>query len=90
MKTVNLLINTGKTKFYTKYTDYTLLLIKEANINYIFNKLNSLQPSLQFTIDHFDTVGVHFLDISNDKIKVKLFCKSTHGGHYSNINTSIP
>ena len=51
LKIVNLLIDSGKIKFYTRFVDDTLLLAKEEDIDYIFNKFNSFHPSLQFTID---------------------------------------
>ena len=49
LKIVNPLIDSGKIELYTRFADDTLLLAKEEDINYIFNKFNSFHPSLQFT-----------------------------------------
>ena len=57
------LIGSGKIKFHTRFVDDTLLLAKEEDINYIFNKFNPFHPSLQFKIDRFDNGKVHCLDI---------------------------
>ena len=90
LKIVNPLIDSGKTKFYTRFVDDTLLLAKEEDINYIFNKFNPFHPSLQFTLDHFDNGKVHFLDISIDKNKTDLHYKPTHAGKYSDISSNTP
>ena len=70
LKIVNPLIDSGKIELYTRFADDTLLLAKEEDINYIFNKFNSFHPSLQFTIDRFDNDKVHFLDIQLIKIRL--------------------
>ena len=90
LKIVNPLIDSGKTKFYTRFVDDTLLLAKEEDINYIFNKFNPFHPSLQFTLDHFDNGKVDFLDISIDKNKTDLHYKPTHAGKYSDISSNTP
>ena len=50
-------------KFYIRYVDDTLALIKESDINIVLKKLNSFHPSLKFTVDKFDDGIVHYLDI---------------------------
>ena len=39
-------------KFYIRYVDDTLALIKESDTNIVLNKLNSFHPSLKFTVDN--------------------------------------
>ena len=90
IKIVNLLINSGKIKFYTRFVGDTLLLAKEEDINYIFKKFNSFHSSLQFTIDRFDNGNVHFLDISIDKNNTDLYYKTTHTGQYSDLSSNSP
>ena len=90
LKIVNPLIDSGKIELSTRFADDTLLLAKEEDINYIFNKFNSFHPSLQFTIDRFDNDKVHFLDISFDKNKTDLYYKPTHTGQYSDISSNTP
>ena len=75
------LIRSGKVKFYIRYVDDTLLLAKEKDIMFIFDKFNSFHKNLKFTIDRFDDNSIHFLDIAIDKNKtdlnsivLKVFC----------------
>ena len=37
-------------KFYIRHVDETLALIKESDINIVLKKLNSLHPSVKFTL----------------------------------------
>ena len=50
-------------KFYIRYVDDTLALIKESDINIVLKKLNSFHPSLKFTVDKFHDGIVQYLDI---------------------------
>ena len=89
-KVVDSLIAEDKIKFYTRYVDDTLLLLKEENIDYIFNKFNAFHKNIQFTIDYFPDNHVHFLDITINKNKTDLYYKPTHTGQYSNITSNTP
>ena len=83
-------IRSGKMKFYIRYVDDTLLLEKEEDIMFIFDKFNSFHKNLKFTIDRFDDNNIHFLDIAFDKNKTDLYYKPTHTGQYSDINSNVP
>ena len=61
---VSELINDGVKKFYKRYVDDTLVLIKPFDISTIQAKLkNSFDPNLKFTVDAFPDDLIHFLDI---------------------------
>ena len=77
------MIRSGKLKFNMRYVDDTLLLAKEDDINYIFNKFNSFHKNLKFTMDCFDNSNLHFLDIAIDNIDTDLYYKPTYTGQYS-------
>ena len=59
--TVIPLITSGKIKFYMRYVDKTLLLLKEEDIKFIFDKFHSFHKNLKFAIDHFDDNNIYFL-----------------------------
>ena len=50
---VDKLIEDGIIKFYIRYVDDTLLVIKRTGISYVLNKFNSFYENLKFTIDTF-------------------------------------
>ena len=49
--------------FYGRYVDNTLLVIKSGDLNGVHNALNNFDPNLKSTLDTFDDVVPHFLDI---------------------------
>ena len=57
------LMNDGTIKFYIRYVDDTLVLVKPDNIDKILNLLNSFHKNLKFTVDKFENCSVHFLDL---------------------------
>ena len=63
----------GILKFYCRYGDDTLVLVKEAQIDKILQAFNSFRSNLQFTVDKFENEYVHFLDlkiINNREINI--------------------
>ena len=47
------LINDGAIKFYKRYVDDTLILIKPSDISSVLAKFNSFDRNLNFTVDIF-------------------------------------
>ena len=47
------LIANCKIKFYTRYVDNTLLLIKPDNVKEVYNSLNKFNKNLHFTVGMF-------------------------------------
>ena len=62
-KIIKLLIQTGVLKFYCRYIDNTLLMIKKDKIQHVINSFNSFDKNLRFTADMIDNGNIHFLDI---------------------------
>ena len=60
---VKLLIETSVRRFYCRYIDDTLVMIKKDKIQYVLNSFNSFDKNLRFTINTFDDGNIHFLDI---------------------------
>ena len=57
---VDKLIGSGKIKFYARYVDDTLLLVKPEDIDDILNRFNAYHNNLEFTVDKFVTVSLTF------------------------------
>ena len=57
------LIETGVLKFYCRYLDDTLVLIKKDKIQHALNSFNSFDKNLRFSVNTFDDGNIHFLDI---------------------------
>ena len=72
-------------KFYIRYVDDTLALVKELDIDVVLKKPNSFHPSLMFTVDKFDDDIVHYLDIKIADNKTHIYFKDTHTGQYTDF-----
>ena len=84
---VDNLVQTGVIKFYVRYVDDTLLLIKKNDIGIILQHFNNFDKNLKFTIDTFSDCVPHFLDIEIYPDGLGIFHKSTQTGQYVNINS---
>ena len=71
---VSNLLKDGTIKYYRKYVDDTLVLIKLTDIPTVLEKFNKFDKNLQFTVDTFPDGVVHFLD--NRELK-QAICLST-------------
>ena len=81
------LIKIGIVKFYARYVDDTLLVIKWKDIDFILQKFNSFDKSLKFTIDTFEHCVPHFLDIEICPNGLGIYHKNTQTGQYTNVNS---
>ena len=77
---VSELISDGVIKFYKRYVDETLALIKPSDISAVLAKLNSFDPNLKFTVDTFPDGLIHFLDIQVSVDGTEIYRKGTHTG----------
>ena len=87
---INPLINDGTIKFYSRYVDDTLLVMKPSDINLVHEKLTSFDSNLKFTVDTFDNEIPHFLDLEISPDGIGIFRKDTNTGQYININSYTP
>ena len=82
------LIDQNVIKFYTRYVDDTLVLIKPSDTNFVLSKLNSYHSQIQFTYEEFvDQNDVHFLDIKITSNGTTIFRKDTHTGQYIHFDS---
>ena len=77
------LIETSVLKFYCKYVDDTLVMIKKDKIQHVLNSFNSFDKNLRFTVDTFDDGNIHFLDIKIlNNGETDIYIKDTNTGLY--------
>ena len=76
------LIDKNFIKFYIRYVDGTLLLIKDEDVDPILKELNSYNKNIKFTVDRFINEDVHFLDIKIHQNNTGIYYKDTHTGQY--------
>ena len=84
------LFDTGKVKFYCRYVDVTLLLIKPEDIQLLKDLFNSFHANLGFTVDKFENEVPHVLDIKISAQGLTIFCKNTHTGQYGHYDSLTP
>ena len=65
--TVKELVDKSLVKLYMRCVVDTLLLVKDKDINYLHECLNSFDKNIKFTVDTFRDGNVHLLDIKADK-----------------------
>ena len=85
------LMESGILKFYCRYVDDTLLLVKEDQIDKILKEFNSFHNNLRFTVDNFENEDVHFLDLKiMNNGDINIYVKDTNSGLYINYNSYEP
>ena len=84
---VEKLIEDGIIKFYIRYVDDTLLVIKRTGISYVLNKFNSFYENLKFTIDTFENCVPHFVDIEICPNGLGIYHKHTQTVQYVNFDS---
>ena len=70
------LIKDGLIKFYVRYMDDNLVLVKVEDIDNIMKEFNSFDKIIQFAIDRFEDGIVHFLDIRINGSEKDLYYKT--------------
>ena len=91
------LLNKGYNKFYIRYMDDTLGLMKKSDVLIVLQALPAFHKNLNFTVDTFEDKKVlfisflkkHSLDLLIDRNTTDIFCKDTHTGQYTSFNSFI-
>ena len=83
--------DTGILKFYCRYADDTLVLVKEDQTVKILKAFNSFHNKLRFTVDKFENEDLHFLDLKiiNNR-EINIYVKNINTGLYINYNSYQP
>ena len=89
-KVINSLINNNAIKFYARYVDVTLFVIKREDVPPIQNLLNSFDPNLHFTVDLFQNEVPRFLDLEVSPDGKLIFRKNANTGLYTHFSSYVP
>ena len=85
------LINENIIKFYIRYVDDTLVMIKEDQIDDVLRRFNGFDKNLKFTVDTFEDGNIHFLDIAvKTNGEIDVYSKPTNTGQYSHFKSFAP
>ena len=84
---VDRMIDNGLIKFYARYVDDTLLLVKPSDINRILQQFNTFHPNLEFTVDKFENCVPHFLDLEVHPDGLSIYRKDTHTAQFVNFSS---
>ena len=76
-------------KFYARYVDDTLFVIKHKDVGHIQNLLNNIDSNLCFTVDLFQN-EVHFLDLELSPDGILIFRKNTNTCLYTQFSSYVP
>ena len=80
----------GVIKFYARYVDDTLVLIKPEDIDRVHKELNGFNKNIKFTVDKFDNEIPHFLDIEIAPDGLSVYHKETQTGQYTHYRSNTP
>ena len=81
--------------FFTRYVDDILAAFKDhSHVLPFLNFLNSLHPSMNFTVEEEINNSIPFLDIlitrESDRVTTKVYRKSTHSGVFTHYLSFVP
>ena len=89
-KVIKPLINDNTVKFYARYVDDTLFVIKRKDVGRIQNLLIKFNPNLRFTVDLFQNEVPHFLDLELSPDGISIFRKNTNTGLCTHFSSYVP
>ena len=81
-KVVDKLVQNGRIKFYARYVDDTLLLVKPDDVDEILQEFNNFHSNIQFTVDKFENCVPHFLDLEVHRDGLSIYRKDTHTAQF--------
>ena len=84
---VDKMIDNGLIKFYARYVDDTLLLVKPRDIDRILQKFNRFHTNLEFTVDKFENCVPHFLDLEIHPDGISIYRKERHTAQFVNYDS---
>ena len=87
---VNDLFKKEYLKFYIRFMDDMLVLMKKSDVPIVLQAPNGFHKNLNFTVDTFENKKVHFLDLLIDRNTTDIFYKDIHTGQYTNYNSFMP
>ena len=86
---VDNLLKEGAIKFYIRYVDYTLLLVKCQDNDKVLKAFNWFDHNIKFTVDKFENETPHFMDLETCPNGLSIFQKTANTGQYINMDSFI-
>ena len=86
---VDNLVKEGTIKFYIRYADYTLLLVKCQDNDKVLKAFNWFDNNIKFTLDRFENETPHFMDLEICPNGLSIFQKTKNTGQYINMDFFI-
>ena len=83
------LIADGTIKFYSRFVDDTLLVMKAENVSPVHKALNKFNNNMCFADDMFQNEVPHFLDLELSPDGIAIFQKETNTGLYVNFTNIL-
>ena len=87
LKITDNLLHSGIIKFYARYVDDTLIMVKSEHIETILTNFNSFHKSLKFMVDKFEHETPHFLDLEMHPDGISIYREDTHTGQFDNFKS---
>ena len=84
------LLQSSILKFYRRYVDDILVLVKPTDIPTVLNKFNAFDKNLNPTVENFKDGSVQFLDLNVTDKGIAIFRKDTHTGQYTHFSRFEP
>ena len=84
------LIADGTIKFYSRFVDETLLILKPVNVSKVHNAFNKFDKTLRYTFDIFQNQVPQFLDLEFSPDEIAIFSKNTNTSLYVNFTSFAP
>ena len=84
----------AQVKFWKRYVDETVAVVKIGSVEYIISKLNSYHPNIQFTHEIEQDHQLAFLDVlvkhDNESIQTSVYRKITNTDVYIHWDAFAP
>ena len=87
---VQKLIDDGTIKFYARYVDDTLMMVKPESIDKVHKEFEKFDQNLKFTVDKFENEVPRFLDIEIAPDGLSIYSKPTQTGQYIHYSSNTP
>ena len=84
------LINDGTIKFYYRYVDDTILVVKLQDVSRFHKLLNSFDKYVKFIVDLFKNDVPLFLNLEMSPDGISIYRKDTNTGLYVNYTSFVP
>ena len=89
-KVIKPLMNNGTLKFYCRYVNDTLIVVKPQHASLIHKVLNGFDKNSKFTVDLFENEVSHFLGLKMSPNGTSIYRKGTNTGLYMIYKSFVP